>query len=251
VIVATVVGLGIGFVASNLSLQPGIIRLEASEQVLESRVSSLNAQIEELKVKESELVLARSDIADLNNNVGNLVIERDTLTGRLSEAGDSLDILQEELTAKELELDSTLGSLDLSESEKQRMEDRIEAIGNAITRFESDRLLLVELRKEVPATREEAIEFWSNVREIARSSDPSLGIAVDKVISTLGPYYNWLETQPEPDADMDGVLDEGYVQWAFFPPLGTFDYFDEIGKFQNDALLVIIVRMDAALSLIA
>ena len=249
-IVATLVGLGIGFVASNLSLQPGIVRLEVSEEVLESRVTSLNSQIDELKVKESELVDARSDIADLNNNVGNLVIERDNLSGRLSEAGDSLDSLEEELTAKELELDSALDSFDLSESEKQRMEERIEAIGDAIMKFESDRLLLVELRKEVPQTREEAMEFWSSVRDIARSSDPSLGIAVEKVISKLGPYYNWLETQPEPDADMDGVLDEGYVQWAFFPPLGTFDYFDEIGKFQNDALLVIIVRMDAALSLI-
>ncbi len=249
-IVAAVAGLGIGYLTSNLSLQPGIERLEASEEALESRVISLNTQIDELKIKESELGVALSDIDDLDNEVGNLVVERDDFSARLLDADASLVVLEEELTAQELELDATLERLDLSESERQRTEDRIESIGNAITRFESDRLLLVELRKEVPLTRGDAMEFWSNVRDIARTSDPSLGIAVDKVISTLGPYYNWIESQPETDANLDGILDDEYVQWAFFPPLGTFDYFDEIGSFQNDALLVIIVRMDAALSLI-
>ena len=114
-------------------------------------------------------------------------------------------------------------------------------------KVEEKSYLLVELRKEVPTTRLQAQEHWQNVKVIAIQSDPNLGTKIDRVISMINPYYDWLENQPgvnATEAEFFNWIIEGNIS-------GALNYTEEIGKFQNDALLTVIIRMDAALSIVS
>ena len=250
VIALLIIGLGSGYGIGNFMLQPRLIELEINKEVLGSQIIALESQISDLEEKEVQLEQAKVDINDLTRQIMNIERDKEDLFQTLSSTQDTLNSLEEELLSEKNELETTINKLQLSESEKQNMENKLESVEDTISRFKSDKLLLVEIRKEVPTTRAEASEFWNNMRAIATTSDPSLALSADKVLSSIGPYFNWVEAAPDPDVNEDGVVDDEYLEWFFNPPLGTFGYFDDIQAFYNDAFLVIIIRIDAALSLV-
>jgi hypothetical protein len=60
----------------------------------------------------------------------------------------------------------------------------------------ADRALLVELRKEVPATRDEATEYVDHVAELALAADPAgLGVIVSRVREATPIWLDWRDGQ--------------------------------------------------------
>jgi hypothetical protein len=60
----------------------------------------------------------------------------------------------------------------------------------------ADRALLVELRKDVPATRDEAIDYVERVATLALTSDPAgLGVIVSRVREAAPVWLDWREGQ--------------------------------------------------------
>ena len=85
---------------------------------------------------------------------------------------NQLEQIEVELEIKQDELGLTVQNAQLSEQELDKANLRLESIKSTIIKFENDKLLLVELRKEVPTTRLQAQEHWQNVKVIAIQSDP-------------------------------------------------------------------------------
>ncbi len=98
-----------------------------------------------------------------------------------------------------------------------------------------DRLLLIELRKDLPDTRDSANLYLTQLKELGVESDPSLGPKVDRIIRLLPTYFDWYE-QEYPSL---GEAMEAYVN------SGAVDFDTAYRDFEKDALHVVIKRLDA------
>ena len=100
------------------------------------------------------------------------------------------------------------------QQEIQRLEDQerraanVPGLAEIAERLKADRLLLVEIRKEVPPNRDEATRLWAGIKPLAVASDASLGIAVDRVSRTIPAYYSWRESdfRTQQEAQLTYVL---------------------------------------------
>ena len=107
-------------------------------------------------------------------------------------------------------------------------------IESLATRFESDRLLLAEMRKTPPQDPMDARRYWMNIKPIAVRSDPSLGQMVDRVARYLPAYLDWAATEPGTSGDaVAGLLQSGAT-----------NYFRAVDDFWQAVLLVVIDRID-------
>ncbi len=62
--------------------------------------------------------------------------------------------------------------------------------------LEADRLLLVELRKDLPSTRSEAESYLARVEELALTSDPArLGVIVSRLRAAAPVFLDWRDKQ--------------------------------------------------------
>ena len=236
-----------GSIFGYVLIQPQIDDLATNEVVLRSEINFLNNRINELEIKESELSVSKNTIENLQTKLGSYEKDQNELSQEISVLNNQLEQIEVELEIKQDELGLTVQNAQLSEQELDKANLRLESIKSTIIKFENDKLLLVELRKEVPTTRLQAQEHWQNVKVIAIQSDPNLGTKIDRVISMINPYYDWLENQPgvnSTEAEFFNWIIEGNIS-------GALNYTEEIGKFQNDALLTVIIRMDAALSIVS
>ena len=100
------------------------------------------------------------------------------------------------------------------QQEIQRLEDQerraanVPGLGEIAERLKADRLLLVEMRKEVPPNRDEATRLWAGLKPLAVASDASLGIALDRVTRAIPAYYTWREAEfrTQQEAQLTHVL---------------------------------------------
>tara|TARA_B100001179_G_C18566074_1_gene392832 strand:+ start:594 stop:1427 length:834 start_codon:yes stop_codon:yes gene_type:complete len=235
-----------GALLSYSYITPQLSELRAHEGVLNSEIDFLNSRVEDLELTERNLNDAKANIAILNQNLIQSEQENIQFNSQINRLNTDISSLQDNFESQKLELDTILREKDLSDAEVTRINDKLVSIKSVILRFDNDKLLLVEIRKEIPQTRDEAQQHWKNVKTIALQTDSSLGPAIDKVITKIDPYYDWI-------AKLDNVTnDEEYINWIIEGQLsGAYTYSDEIVEFRNDALLAVIIRMDAALSLIA
>ena len=239
-----------GSLLSYSYITPQLSELRAHEEVLNSEIDFLNSLVEDLELTERNLNLeftdAKTNIAILNQNLMQSEQENIQFNSQINRLNTDVSNLQDNFESQKLELDTILREKDLSDAEVTRINDKLVSIKSVILRFDNDKLLLVEIRKEIPQTRNEAQQHWKNVKTIALQTDSSLGPAIDKVITKIDPYYDWI-------AKLDNVTnDEEYINWIIEGQLsGAYTYNEEIVEFRNDALLAVIIRMDAALSLIA
>ena len=235
-----------GSLLSYSYITPQLSELRAHEEVLNSEIDFLNSRVEDLELTERNLNDAKANIAILNQNLIQSEQENIQFNSQINRLNTDISSLQDNFESQKLELDTILREKDLSDAEVTRINDKLVSIKSVILRFDNDKLLLVEIRKEIPQTRNEAQQHWKNVKTIALQTDSSLGPAIDKVITKIDPYYDWI-------AKLDNVTnDEEYINWIIEGQLsGAYTYSDEIVEFRNDALLAVIIRMDAALSLIA
>lgn len=108
------------------------------------------------------------------------------------------------------------------------------SIESLATRFESDRLLLAEMRKTPPQDPTDVRRYWMNIKPIAVRSDPSLGQMVDKVALYLPAYLDWVTAEPGTPGDaVAGLLQSG-----------ASNYFRAVDDFWQAVLLVVIDRID-------
>ena len=235
-----------GSLLSYSYITPQLSELRAHEEVLNSEIDFLNSRVEDLELTERNLNDAKANIAILNQNLMQSEQENIQFNSQINRLNTDVSNLQDNFELQKLELDTILREKDLSDAEVTRINDKLVSIKSVILRFDNDKLLLVEIRKEIPQTRNEAQQHWKNVKTIALQTDSSLGPAIDKVITKIDPYYDWI-------AKLDNVTnDEEYINWIIEGQLsGAYTYNEEIVEFRNDALLAVIIRMDAALSLIA
>ena len=143
---------------------------------------------------------------------------------------------------------SDAGAIDLSQGITDRVLDATRSTGTGRTtrsiesvaaRFETDRLLLAEMRKTPPREPREAQRFWANIKPLALRSDPSLGPLVDRVARSLPAYLQWLASAP----DADPAVALGLLQ------SGASNYLRAVDEFWQRVLLVVIDRIDVLVDL--
>ena len=152
----------------------------------------------------------------------------------------SAELSETEATNDLVASQTLVGSIEDQVSTMAALQDHIAKFESTIEPMDSDRLLLVELRKSMPDTLDEAVKYWKTVKNQAVQSNPSLGTKVDRVIRLLPTYFDWLEgTYTDTCDSVLAFFDSGAVEF------GTMS-----GDLQNDIFLVMINRMDSAINLV-
>ena len=142
-------------------------------------------------------------------------------------------------SAEAIELGQSITDRVLDATRATGTERTIRSIESVAARFESDRLLLAEMRKTPPRDPQEAQRFWANIKPLAAESDPSLGPLLDRVERTLPAYLRWLSSGP----DSDPVAALGFLR------TDASNYLRAADEFWQGVLLVVIDRIDVLLDL--
>ena len=136
---------------------------------------------------------------DLRDRIGALEAEAALKDARIEQR-------DAEVTDIRAQLDEIRAQLDERDAEITRLQRRVDAAPETRSAFpgipdverfaaqiEADRLLLVEMRKELPDDRGDAVAYWNNVKGLAAVSDASLVAKANNVITALPAYFNYLE----------------------------------------------------------
>ena len=149
------------------------------------------------------------------------------------------------LFRSEAELSKALDGLRSNQTEVANLQQRLELIQRSISRLDNDRILLADLRRDVPTTRDEAKSFWEGVKSRAVKVDSTLGVSVEDILSKLDNWFIWLAR-----LNNATTFEEFGRLYVDAVNAGAFDYFDAITKFQQDALLTVIVHLDQVVTLL-
>lgn len=104
-------------------------------------------------------------------------------------------------------------------------------------KMRADRLLLAEVRKDIPDTRAEAKVYLDRLKQLAAQSDPvNLVPLINKVLSQAPIYYDWLDKKFKTPSDR---VAEYYVG-------GARGFSFALDEFKNAVLLTVINRLDVA-----
>lgn len=102
---------------------------------------------------------------------------------------DDLSVANETLREDNTALQETVDALS---DERDRLADSMARFDRLKDPLESDRQLLLDLRKELPETRPEAEAQLARIRALALSSDPQgLGQLIDRVDATAPAFLDW------------------------------------------------------------
>ena len=217
-------GLLLGLVIGYGVRQPGVSSLQ-------DEVTSLQGLIQEQDVQ------AQEEVARLEQRIEGRVEE----LGQVKAVGDRL---QQDLAATQQENQQLQGQV----QEQQRLAElaqveqdltaqtgQVASLGELVDLLNVDRLILVELRKDLPLEeRQEALDYWTNVKGLAARSQSALGTKADQVVKAVPSYFDWLETPFETTEERS----------AMHFLLGANRYEDLTNEFLEDALLVVINRLD-------
>ena len=202
-------GTGAALVAISVTFGGGYlaVRLSGQSDEVTNEMAALSQQLDELR-----------------QAIG---ITEGTGAGGGSSDADAIDLSQ---SITDLVLDATRAT---------GTERTIRSIESVAARFETDRLLLAEMRKTPPRDPREAQRFWANIKPLALRSDPSLGPLVDRVARSLPAYLEWLISAP----DADPAVALGLLQ------SGASNYLRAVDEFWQRVLLVVIDRIDVLVDL--
>ncbi len=176
----------------------------------------------------------------------------DELTDEMAELSQQLEALRAAVGITEgtgaaggapsteaIELGQSITDRVLGATRATGTERTIRSIESVAARFETDRLLLAEMRKTPPRDPREAQLFWANIKPLAAKSDPSLGPLLDRVERALPPYLDWLTSAP----NADPVAALGFLRSE------ASNYLRAADNFWQGVLLVVIDRIDVLLDL--
>ena len=120
-----------------------------------------------------------------------------------------------ELEAQLQEQHQRLADLAQVDQELGTQTKHVASLRTLVDRLAVDRLILVELRKDLPEERQPAAYYWGRIKGLAAQSEPSLSSTADKVLKALPVYFSWSETtfaSPEAQSAMyDQLLVNRYL----------------------------------------
>ena len=233
-----VLGLGAGVGIGYAIFQPTATLAESRLADEQGQAANLRGDLESRDLRIEELLVK---VSGLQNGLALATVERETVVAKLDDQRrETEDALATDVESQDA-LARVEGSLRAARSQAEFLtleQERLAALRDSIRPMDSDRLLLVEIRKDMPTTLDEATAYWKGVRDLAVKSDPALGSKVSRVQSLVPAYFDWRETSFETSC--------GSVT-AFFSS-GASDLGTLRADLEKDVLLVLINRMDTALT---
>lgn len=212
------VGAGMGFFAR----QPAMGNLQGA---VAQRDRDLAGFQERLAVQEKESQSVSDRLNELSRKAEDLqrqvAANRDQAAALASARAQAAD-LQTRLDA----------AVQQAREGKQKALEGVRPVSESLA---SDRLLLIELRKDAPDNRQDAERYWANVREIALQSSAVLRPQADRVRNALPAYFNWRERRFA-SAEEQGLT---YIL------TGAAAYETSVNEFWNAVLLQAIDHIDA------
>lgn len=214
VLVMLAVGVAAGFGIGYAITQPTVQQLNSTVSHLQANATS-----------------ARSTVSRLTEENANLLAK--------------LNSTQAALSAKEAELTMSLKDLSGNQTQLATIKQKLATIQDVTQKLNNDRLLLGELRKNIPPSQDDARIYWKGVKTIAVKVDPTLGPSVDQILATLDNYFVSyiypLRNSTSPDQFGKIFVDAENAR--------AFDYSTAIDTFQADALLTITTHLDNLITL--
>jgi hypothetical protein len=241
-LIAGLLGLagGLGLASTVLDTSGGS-GLKADLRDSQARVSQLQADLEE--VNSASQVLAEK--------LAGATQKEDDLRMQLSQAEARASSALQALTQKVSELELTTSAQEQLQSIQTQLakeQANLTALREMSDAVERHRLLLVELRKDTPQTREESTTYWRNIKTLAARANPALASPADRVILKIDNYFNWNDRSPSPTGPTDEYFN-AYFDWrADYNTSGAIAYEDAVITFTRDALLAVITQMDSVVS---
>lgn len=237
VLLAAAVGIGIGI--GYLAFQPASAQTVSSLDSSRERIVRLEASLVEKDARYQELL---NQVAGFKEEAARTAAANMSLMEEMARQGEALAVAEAATSSLQSELSDTEGRILALESRIRGQDDlsaHVTDLKDAITPLADDRLLLVELRKDTPDTLEEAEEYWERVKELAVAADPTLGTKVDRVITFLPTYFEWV----------DGEYDDTCEALQAFFDTGAVEFGTLSGDLQSDVFLLLINRIDVATGL--
>lgn len=196
--------------------------------ITQPTVQQLNSTVSRLQANATS---TRSTIGQLSEEKANLIAKLNTTEVALS--------------AKEAQLSKSLNNLSGNQTQLATIKQKLGTIQNLTQKLNNDRLLLGELRKDIPSHLEDARVYWKGVKTIAFKVDPTLGPTVDQILDTLDNYFvSYIyPLRNSTSADQFGQI---FVDAEY---AGAFAYSDAIDKFETDALLAVTTHLDNLITL--
>ncbi len=231
---------GVAAVVGALSLAAG---LWLGREAL-NPTSDLEAEVQELR---TQLEQAGEEYQTLVDSLSATSLVESDLADRLTETDERVGALQMTLTQEESKsaaalervasLEEQTASLQTGLAERDNKLGDLEALAETV---ENHRLLLVELRRDFPTTREESFDYWNNMKAVAAKADPSLATQADRVILRIDNYYDWNDRRPQ-----TGVCTQEYEDWLIdHNSSSAADYGETSDAFNREALLSVITNME-------
>jgi hypothetical protein len=137
------------------------------------------------------------------------------------------------------QIDALTEQVAVLSAERDRLVGVVDRFNDLYLPMEADRLLLAELRKELPEARAEADAYLARLQQLALRSDPArLGPAAERMMDTAPAFLDWrdatFETQEE--------AARAYVD------AGADAFGQSFTDLRNAILLTVAQRIDSVLS---
>ena len=240
-VAASLVTLAIGLsVGGALQSSPEVDTSELDEQVeeLKSEVAQVQSQLDAEKGEKDTLLTS----LDAANRAGS------DLRGQLEDANARATTAETALREKETELASGVEAVSGLEAQYSELTGRVNTLQSRVDGLdglsdaaESHRLLLVELRRDPPDSREGAFEYWNTMKDSAVRANPALSSPADRVILKIDNFFDWAERSPNAEPTSDE-----YITWlAERLTSGAAGYQESADAFFKEALLSAISQLEA------
>ena len=123
----------------------------------------------------------------------------------------------------------------------EQLQDRVDGLEGLSETAESHRLLLVELRRDPPDSRDGAFEYWTTMKDTAVRANPALSSPADRVILKIDNFFDWAERSPNAELTSDE-----YASWlGERVTSGAAGYQESADAFFKEALLSSITQLEA------
>ena len=250
-VVAGLLGLAIGLAIAVAVLDSGSAPVEpeisvsdnsAAVEELRSQVQELQAQLDAAStppVQVDEPAANSAQVEELQADITAAREREDIALAALSLAQTELELATEEQAGLRAEL---------RDYQSQAGEEiaRLATLEEMSDSLDRHRLLLLELRRDTPAEKDDSLAYWSNVHRVAADANPALSSEAEKVLVRIDNYYAWKDGGPDPSDSVDE-----YLNWReAYAPSGAEAYEEATLAFNQEALLSVVNRIDTVLALL-
>ena len=247
-IIGIISGLIIGLALGYLYVQPELNNALENETELKANVANLENEVADqdkaLQKNKADLSEAQEEAQDLRIKLSEETLEKDRLQTLLAISNSTLTATLLDLDAKKVKLKEAVEEARYKSDQYEKLSKQLTLAEKSINQLDADKKLLAELRKvqKINFTRTEVREYWETIKELAIDIDASLGQDADKILDSIDIYFNWAENAPGVNASFEEV-----AIWILIPPEGAENYGDSVSEFIDEAYLMIIRDIDAAI----